>query len=435
MMPAIRSPRFLIAILAVVVTVLGASSEATAEQASSNVNSLQSGRIDAGYNHACAIIADGTVRCWGEGSTGRLGYGNTTDIGDDEAPASAGPVDLGAGAPRPRSRRDIVTPARCSTTPRCAAGGMASAASFGYGRPQTTSATTKTPAAAGPVDLGAGRTAVAISAGAGAHLRAARRRHRAAAGARVVSGQLGYGNVDQDRRRRDACRGRAGGPRRRPHRGGDRRRRYAHLCPSSTTPRCAVGALVITAGFGYGNLDTIGDDETPGSVGTVDLGAGRTAVAISAESQHTCALPRRRYGALLGSRVPEASSATPAPQTSATTRPPPPSARWTSGAGRHARSRSQREFMAPVRCSTTPPCAAGARRGDGALGYGNTTHIGDDETPGSVGPVELGAGRTAIAITMGEHPACALLDDGTLRCWGWQLLRRARLRQLRHDRR
>src|ERR687888_495640 len=30
----------------------------------------------------------------------------------------------------------------------------------------------------------------------------------------------------------------------------------------------------------------------------------------------------------------------------------------------------------------------------GALGYGNPNDIGDNETPGSVGPVDLGAGRT-----------------------------------------
>src|SRR3712207_6966288 len=34
----------------------------------------------------------------------------------------------------------------------------------------------------------------------------------------------------------------------------------------------------------------------------------------------------------------------------------------------------------------------------GRLGYGSNAHVGDDETPGSAGPVSLGAGRTAKAI-------------------------------------
>jgi len=39
------------------------------------------------------------------GASGQLGYGNTDTIGDDETPASVGPVNLGAGRSAPRSRR------------------------------------------------------------------------------------------------------------------------------------------------------------------------------------------------------------------------------------------------------------------------------------------------------------------------------------------
>lgn len=54
----------------------------------------------------------------------------------------------------------------------------------------------------------------------------------------------------------------------------------------------------------------------------------------------------------------------------------------------------------------------------GALGYGNTNSIGDNETPGTAGPVNLGVGRTARAINSGGETTCALLDNGALRCWG-----------------
>ena len=47
-------------------------------------------RLVAGRYHACALLEDGTLRCWGKGAY--LGYGSNTNIGDDETPASAGPV-------------------------------------------------------------------------------------------------------------------------------------------------------------------------------------------------------------------------------------------------------------------------------------------------------------------------------------------------------
>ena len=116
------------------------------------------------------------------------------------------------------------------------------------------------------------------------------------------------------------------------------------------------------AGFGgqlgYGNTDTIGDDETPGTVGPIDLGAGRTATALTTGADHTCA---------------ELDDGT-------------------------------------VRC-----WGSGL---SGQLGYANSDTVGAGETPGTVGTVDLGTGRTATALTGGGVHTCALLDDGTVRCWG-----------------
>src|SRR5690606_38484965 len=52
-------------------------------------------QLAAGSDHTCAVLKGGWVRCWGSNSAGRLGYGNTNTIGDDEAPASAGDVNVG----------------------------------------------------------------------------------------------------------------------------------------------------------------------------------------------------------------------------------------------------------------------------------------------------------------------------------------------------
>ena len=41
------------------------------------------------------MLDNGRVRCWGFGGNGRLGYGNTDTIGDNETPGSVGPIAAG----------------------------------------------------------------------------------------------------------------------------------------------------------------------------------------------------------------------------------------------------------------------------------------------------------------------------------------------------
>lgn len=49
-------------------------------------------------HHNCARLEDGTVRCWGPGSFGDLGYGNVEDLGDDPGEMPPGPVPIGGTA-------------------------------------------------------------------------------------------------------------------------------------------------------------------------------------------------------------------------------------------------------------------------------------------------------------------------------------------------
>lgn len=50
------------------------------------------------YFHNCALLANGSVRCWGHGGQGSLGLGHERIIGDNEPAASAPPVPLGGPA-------------------------------------------------------------------------------------------------------------------------------------------------------------------------------------------------------------------------------------------------------------------------------------------------------------------------------------------------
>lgn len=54
-------------------------------------------RIAAGGDHTCAVLVGGAVRCWGYNVYGQLGYGNTSNVGDNETVYSVGNVDLGSG--------------------------------------------------------------------------------------------------------------------------------------------------------------------------------------------------------------------------------------------------------------------------------------------------------------------------------------------------
>lgn len=56
----------------------------------------------------------------------------------------------------------------------------------------------------------------------------------------------------------------------------------------------------------------------------------------------------------------------------------------------------------------------------GQLGYGHTDPIGHDvnEMGDNLPAVDLGAGRTATNVFLGSDHACATLDDGSIKCWG-----------------
>ena len=253
--------------------------------------------ITAGNGQACAILENGHVRCWGYGINGQLGYGNTNNIGDDESPASVGTVNLGPGRTAIAiSAGDAHTCAILDTHQvRC--WGNGADGRLGYGNTATIG-DDETPDAAGPVNLGPGRKAMAIAAGG------------------------------------------------------------MHTCVILDTGKVLCWGSASFGQLGYGNTNSIGDDEAAATAGTVDLGPGHIATAIAAGRTHTCAI-------------------------------------IDTGA---------------VRCW--------GNGSSGQLGYGNTANIGDDETLADIPTVSLGPGRTAVAITAGGAHSCAALDDGEVRCWG-----------------
>ena len=268
---------------------------APAEQAS-QPDSPHAGGLDVDAYHSCALLPSGAVRCWGHEVSGQLGLAGSSTIGDDETPAAAGPVDLGPG----RTARAVATGVfhSCALlddgSVRC--WGYGTSGQLGYGSTATIG-DDETPGSVGPVDLGRGRTAKAISAGS------------------------------------------------------------VHTCAVLDDGSVRCWGYGEDGRLGTGNTRSIGDDETPGAIAPVDLGPGRTARTVSAGAGPTSAV--LDDGSVLC---------------------------WGYGA-------------------------------NGRLGYGSPGSVGDNETPASLGPVDLG--RRATAITLGEAHTCAILDDASVRCWGF----------------
>jgi alpha-tubulin suppressor-like RCC1 family protein len=376
--------------------------------------------IAGGGDHFCAILDNGTVRCWGTGSSGELGYGNTQAIGDNETPGSVGPVDLGAG------RTAVAITA--GTLHTCAILDNGSVRCWGHntsgelgvvGGPYI--GDNETPGSVAPVELGAGRTAVAIGAGESNSCaildngtlkcwgsNSAGKLGYATTAGTVAASSAGAVNLGAGRSAVSISLG------------------ALHTCATLDDGSVKCWGSTDWGELGYGNTPktgggAIGDNETPAAVGSVDVGAGRKAVAISASDYFTCAMlddgKVRCWGLDSDGHLGYG------------TGPYNPMSPNVIGDDETPGSAGPIDFG--TNTGPTQVAAGGAHScalfstgmvrcwGSGAsgqLGYGDTQNIGDDENVGVPSPVETGGNPVELAA--GANHTCALLPDGTVRCWG-----------------
>jgi cysteine-rich repeat protein len=303
-------------------------------------------RLAAGAGHTCAVLDSGSVRCWGAGSFGRLGYGNTEYVGDDETPASKGDVNVGAPVRQIAAGWWHTCALLDSGTVRC--WGASHVGQLGYGN-QNSIGDDEFPDSYGPIKFG--DDLVRQIAAGNFHTCALLDSGSVRCWGSSSSGQLGYGNKNNIGDFTPAAE--VGDV----NVGGDVIQLTAgseHTCAllDSGSVRCWGSSS--SGQLGYGNKNNIGDDESPILAGDVNVGG--TVIQIAARGAHTCAL-------------------------------------LDSGS---------------VRC-----WGSGI---DGQLGYKNTNNIGDDEFPVKVGDVDIGG--TVRQIAAGHDHTCALLDSGSVRCWG-----------------
>jgi cysteine-rich repeat protein len=303
-------------------------------------------KVESNGGHSCALLGNGNIRCWGLNNLGQLGYGDTNDIGDDELPSSASDIVLG-GFAVDMSVGGAHTCALLDTgNIRC--WGSNSLGQLGYGNINNIG-DNEDPAVAGNVNVGG--AVVEVVAG-GNHTCALLSNGSVKCWGRNNFGQLGLGNtldVGDDELPSAAANVNVGGTVVQIAGGGQ------HTCALLDTGNVRCWGRSNFGQLGYGNINTIGDNETPASAGDVNIGG--TVVQISAAANHTCALLN----------------------------------------------------TGNVRCW--------GQSSSGQVGYGNTLTIGDDETPNSVGDVNVGG--VVTKVDAGDFHTCVILDSDNVKCWGF----------------
>ncbi|HSP79319.1 MAG TPA: RTX toxin, partial [Myxococcaceae bacterium] len=163
--------------------------------------------------------------------------------------------------------------------------------------------------------------------------------------------------------------------------------------------------------LGYGHVQSVGDDEALLSQSYVNLGA--RAVRLAAGDSHTCALLTtgkvrcwgyNNYGQLGYAHTQNVGD---------------DEGLWDVSDVQVGGSVQDLVAGASHTCAllTGGRVRCWGYNGYGQLGYGNATVIGDTEHPSSAGDVNVGG--TVLQLSTSYHQTCALLDTGSVRCWGY----------------
>jgi alpha-tubulin suppressor-like RCC1 family protein len=320
--------------------------------------------VAVGNDFACALLNDGTVKCWGLNDSGQLGRDNTTNVGasaGDMAALTA--ITLGAGrtATAITAGRQHACALLDNATVKC----WGSNASGGLGQGNTTNAGDglgTLMSALPAIDLGPGVAVRAIEAG-NKFTCALLSDGKVKCWGENENGQLGLGDTND---RGDAA-GEMGANLSAIDFGSNKTATALAVADSSV---CAILNLgeVKCWGFngngelGQGNKASLGDGGTPSvaNAPAVNLGTGKTAKAVAAGANHFCAILNDNS----------------------------------------------------LKCW--------GENGLGQLGLGDINDRGDEagEMGDSLTAVNVGTGLTATAISAGGNTTCALLSDNTMKCWG-----------------
>jgi alpha-tubulin suppressor-like RCC1 family protein len=314
--------------------------------------------LAAGDTHTCALLSDGNVRCWGNGTLGQLGYGDVADIG---AAADAGNIDLGGKANHITASFMHTCALLSDATVRCW-GYDGHSGVLGYPGKNFTEAG-ETPAALGPVDVGA----PVISLITGPYVTCALlENHQPRCWGENTHGELGYPDFDNI------------GDNEPPASAGVTELSDVQQMAPGYHTNCALmsNGEVRCWGGGYG-------EPLNSQIGAINVGTNT--VAIAAGRWNVCTLGMEGQLRCWGEN---ATGQLGYGHTN-------PVSGLDNQAPAHVGDVPVGEQVEEVAVGTNHVCVlmTGDRircwgnGSDGQLGYGNTNNVGDDETPASVGDV------------------------------------------------
>jgi alpha-tubulin suppressor-like RCC1 family protein len=256
------------------------------EPASSSGEAISSSvvQVVAGSNHSCALLSNGDVRCWGRSNVGQLGYGVTNDdIGDDLNESVGGTVSIGAPVIQLAAGQHHTCALLDSGSVRC--WGEGANGRLGYGDLMDRGGTMASlPSLIGNVPLGGLATQIVAS---GAHTCALLENGTVYCWGLGSTGRLGYpglAQVGDTSMTTPMMVGpvNIGGTAIQISAGG------SHTCALLATNEVRCWGDAGYGQLGTEDTDDIGDDEAPVDGPLADVGG--TVVQISAGSWHTCAL-------------------------------------------------------------------------------------------------------------------------------------------------
>ncbi|NDD97506.1 MAG: hypothetical protein EBZ93_08405, partial [Actinobacteria bacterium] len=385
--------------------------------------------ISAGSNHTCSLLDDNSVKCWGDNTNGQLGLGDTNARGDgaSEMGNSLGVVPLGVAA----------TSVIASDTTTCATinGGQLKCwganvfGQLGIGSTNSQGDGSGEIAGLAAVNLGTGRTAIGVAPGYEFTCALLDDQSLKCWGRNGI-GELGIGTAEG---------GIIG-----DHAIGDTAGEMGNsLTAVNLTTSFPVASMALTqwsscamfvngkvkcwgrshyGQLGYEDLLTRGDgaSEMGENLPFVNLGTGRTAVSITSGWAHVCVLldngsvkcwGYNSDGELgIGDAIEKGLGAGQMGDNLVAVN---------LGTGRTAVAISAGEYHTCAILNGGDVKCWG-RNDLGQLGLGDTNNRGDGsgEMGDNLPVVNLGSGRTAVSISGGQYHTCARLDNNTLKCWG-----------------